>query len=174
MARGVSSVLAIAGLALVLLEGAVASRSSVALPSPSFRPARAWVVVRPTKAEQPGVYRSMMLAATRRDVGVLRPFALFTSFKRLSSRGIIVWAVTVGRDRPGFRRIRWPPELSTFRVDHGWEGQPAANIQQRLKFGSVRGWDLDVRVFFATQHPDQTLLEEAQAELRRLRLPSAG
>jgi hypothetical protein len=174
MARGVASALAIGGLALALLEGAAASHSSVALPSPTFRPARGWVVVRPTKAEQPGVYRSMMLAVTRRDVGVLHPFALFTSFRRLSSRGIIVWAVTVGRHRPGFRRIRWPPVLSTFRVDHGWEGQPAANIQQRLEFGAVRGWDLDVRVFFATQHPDQKLLEEAQAELRRLRLPSTG
>jgi hypothetical protein len=174
MARSFVSALAIGGLALALLEGAAASHSSTALPSPSFRHARGWLVVRPTKAEQPGMYRSMMLAATRRDVAVLHPFALFTSFKGLSSRGIVVWALTVGRHRPGFGRISWPPELSTFRVDHGWEGQPAANIQQRLKSGAVRGWDLDVHVFFATQHPDQTLLEEAQAELRRLQLPSTG
>jgi len=85
------------------------------------------------------MYRSMILAATRRDVAVLHPFALCTSFKRLSSRGIIVWALSVGRHRPGFRRIGWPPVLSTFRVDHGWEVQPAANILQRLEVGAVRG-----------------------------------
>ena len=32
------------------------------------------------------------------------------------------------------------------------EGQPAANVQQRVWVRSVHGWDLDIRVFFATQH----------------------
>jgi hypothetical protein len=114
----------------------------------------------------------MVVAATRRDADVLHPFAPFTGFKRLSSRGVIVWATTLGRGRPQFARLRWPPLLSTFRVDQGWEGQPAPNIQQRLKWGSVRGWDLDLRVYFATQHPDKELREEAQAQLRRLLLPS--
>jgi len=153
--------------------GAAASPSaSLALPPPTLRPAPGWVVVRPTRAEQPGVYASMLVAATRRDVAVLHPFAPFTGLKRLSSRGILVWATTIGRGRSGFARIKWPPVLSAFRVDHGWEGQPAPNIQQRLQFGAVHGWDLDVRVYFATQHPDKRLLQKAQAELRRLLPPS--
>ena len=83
-------------------------------------------------------------------------------------------ATTIGRHRPSFHfaRARFPLRLSSFRVDHGWENQPAANIQQRLRAVTVGGWDLDVRVYFATQHPDRKLLAEAQAELDRLRLPS--
>jgi hypothetical protein len=47
----------------------------------------------------------------------------------------------------------------------------AANIQQRTWVGSVHGWDLDVRVFFATQRPSLALQAQAQAEVNRLRLP---
>jgi len=68
--------------------------------------------------------------------------------------------------------MQWPLRLSTFRVDHGWEGQPAANVQQRPKWGVVNRWDIDVRVYFATQHPDKQLLRKAQAQLNRLVLPS--
>ena len=67
--------------------------------------------------------------------------------------------------------MAWPPRLSSLRVHRGGEGQPAPNVQQRLRFGSVRGWDLDVRVYFGTQHPGRRLLGLAGAELRRLRLP---
>jgi hypothetical protein len=45
-------------------------------------------------------------------------------------------------------------------------------VQQRLKWGVVNGWDIDVRVYFATQHPDKQLLRKAQAQLNRLVLPS--
>jgi hypothetical protein len=114
----------------------------------------------------------MVVAVTAGDAALLQPFSPFVGFKRLSARGIIVWAMTLGRGRHGFSPLKWPPVLSTFRVDHGWEGQPASNIQQRLSAGSVNGWDLDVRVFFATQHPDKKLLGRAQAQLRRLVLPS--
>jgi hypothetical protein len=84
-------------------------------------------------------------------------------------------ATTIGPHRPSFHfaRARFPLRLSSFRVDHGWENQPAANIQQRLGAVTAGGWDLDVRVYFATQHPDRKLLAEAQAELDRLRLPLA-
>ena len=58
-----------------------------------------------------------------------------------------------------------------FRVDHRWETQPARNIQQRLRWAAVNGWRLDVRVYFATQHPSKGLLGVAQAELNRMRLP---
>ena len=80
---------------------------------------------------------------------------------------------TAGRGAPTttYARASWPLRLSTFRVYRGWEGQPAANVQQRVRDAAVGGWHLDVRVYFATQHPDKELLKEAQAQLNRLRLP---
>jgi hypothetical protein len=117
----------------------------------------------------------MVVVVTAPDTAALRPFAPFLGFRPLRPRGIIVWASTLGRggSHSGFTRLSWPPRLSTFRVDHGWEGQPAPNIQQRLTWGTVRGWDLDVRLYFATQHPDRSLLAKAQAELDRLRPPTS-
>ena len=118
----------------------------------------------------------MVVAVTARDAAAMQPFIPFTGFKRLSRRGIIVWATTLGRARESsssFAPLSWPPRLATFRLDHGWEGQPAPNIQQRLTWGSFSGWNFDVRVYFATQHPDRMLVRDAQAELRRLLLPGA-
>src|SRR5205823_2825150 len=112
--------------------------------------------------------------ATRADAGTVRPFMPFTGFTRLSRRGIIIWATTLGRRRTidGFPHIAWPPQLSSFRVEDSWEGAPSAgHVQQRLRSGHAGGWDLDVRVYFATQHPDKALLALAQAELNRLVLP---
>ena len=157
---------------LVLLVGAADASRAAPLPTPRLRAAPGWVVVKPSKAEQPYLYASMVVAVTAADVAAVHPFAPFTSFTRLSPRGVIVWATTVGRNRPAFTRMRWPPLLASFRVDHGWEGQPAASVQQRLKWGVIDGWDMDVRVYFATQHPDWQLLRETQVELDRLVLPS--
>jgi hypothetical protein len=36
---------------------------------------------------------------------------------------------------------------------------------------AVSGWRLDVRVYFATQHPSKRLLRVTQAEMNRMRLP---
>jgi hypothetical protein len=115
----------------------------------------------------------MAVAVKTADTARLEPFAPFLGFKRLSPRGIIVSATTLGRTGTPteFPPLRWPPRLASFRLDHAWEGQPALNIQQRLTWGHANGWNLDLHVYFATQHPDQRLLERAQAELRRLRLP---
>jgi hypothetical protein len=151
------------------VRGATASGAA---PPPRLRTAPGWVAVNPTKTEQPNLYASMVVAVTAPDVAAAHPFAPFASFTRLSARGIIVWATTIAHNRPKFEPMRWPPRLSSFRIDHGWEGQPASNVQQRLKWGVVNGWDMDVRVYFATQHPDRKLLSEAQRELFRLRLPS--
>jgi hypothetical protein len=137
---------------------------------PSMQRAAGWVIVKRSRS-QPWISSSMIVAVTAGDVSAVHPFAAFTSLTRLSPRGILVWAMTIGRHRPTFAPITWPPRLSSFRVDHGWEGQPAANVQQRLKWGLINGWDMDVRVFFATQHPDKQLLQKAQAELDRLVLP---
>jgi hypothetical protein len=118
----------------------------------------------------------MMIAVTAGDRAVLRPFAPFVGFKRLRPRGMIIWTTTIGSvgtsPFPPFPRASWPLHLAAFRLDRAWEGQPAPNIQQRLLAVSVRGWNLDVRVYFATQHPDKKLLVKAQAQLRRLLPPS--
>jgi hypothetical protein len=113
----------------------------------------------------------MVVAVTARDAAVIHPFALFGSLRRLSRSGILVWAVTIGRGRHGFARRRWPPRLASFRVERGWEGQPASSVQQRVWLGAVHGWDMDVRVYFGTQTPSVRLRAKAQAELLRLRLP---
>jgi hypothetical protein len=38
---------------------------------------------------------------------------------------------------------------------------------------TVGGWNLDVRVYFGTQHPSKPLLASVQAELNRLTLPAS-
>lgn len=119
------------------------------------------------------VIHRWLFAVTAQDAAVVRPVSLFGSFRKLSrDGGILVWVDTAGWGREGFPiAAAWPPRLPSFRVDRGWEGQPAANIQQRVWLRSVHGWDLDIRVFFATQHPSLALKARAQAELNRLRLP---
>jgi hypothetical protein len=154
---------------------AASSLASVAPPAPTFRPATGWVVRAPTRSEQPNTFASMRVAVTAGEASVLRPFAPFVGFKRLRARGIIIWTTTVGSVAsspfPPFPRARWPLRLSGFRLDRGWEGQPAPNIQQRLRAVSVRGWNFEVRIYFGTQNPNEELLNEAQAELDRLTLP---
>lgn len=74
---------------------------------------------------------------------------------------------------PRFPPPTFRPAPGWGRVDRGWEGQPARNVQQRLRWAWVRGWWLDVRVYFGTQQPGRKLLRAAQAELDRLRLPGS-
>ena len=114
---------------------------------------------------------SLVVAVTVRDAAAARPVALFGSFKKLSRGGILVWVDTIGSGRRAFPAASaWPPRLASFRVDHGWEGQPAPNIQQRLYWGDVGRWTLDVRLYFATQHPSRALVAKAQTELDRISL----
>jgi len=172
--------LALGGCACAIASGGAATAApSVVPPPPRLEPAPGWTLVgsmliglTPRRSE-PAAAEAVVVAATTPDAARLSPFALFSSLTRLRRRGAVVMATTIGRERPGFRfaHARLPLRLSSFRVDRGWENQPATNIQQRLRAVTVGGWDLDVRVYFATQHPDRTLLEEAQAELDRLRLP---
>jgi hypothetical protein len=120
---------------------------------------------------------SQVWAITAPDVAALTPLKLFTSLARLSPHGIAIWALTIfprGGPTHGFAPASLPLRLSSFRVDHGWEGQPNGNnVQQRLRWVVVRGWNLDVRVYFGTEHPDKRLLTAAQLELDRLRLPAS-
>jgi hypothetical protein len=173
--RSVMSARRALGLCLVLVislaAGAGIARSStVSTKSPNFKPAAGWVIVHAGR-DQPYMSSSMVIAVTTPDRSAAHPFGAFTSLKKLSSRGILVWALTIGRNRPTFAPMQWPPRLSGFRLDHAWEGQPAANVQQRLKWGVINGWDMDIRVYFATQHPDKKMLERAQAQLDRIVLP---
>jgi hypothetical protein len=100
-------------------------------------------------------------------------FNFFVGLRKLTPAGIVIWASTSGQGgaTPVFTKAGWPLHLSSFRVDHGWEGQPAANVQQRRRWAVVDGWHLDVRVYFGAQHPSKALLAKTQAELDRLRLP---
>jgi hypothetical protein len=159
--------------------GAGAAASPVRPPPPRIRPASGWTTIgsmlvslRPKRSE-PAASESLVMAATTADAPRLRPFALFTTLTRLRPHGIVLLAITIGRHRPSFHfaHTRFPLRLSSFRVDHGWENQPAPNVEQRRRAVTVGRWDLDVRVYFATQHPDAALLEDAQTELNRLRLP---
>jgi hypothetical protein len=165
-------------LAVTMLTGTASGSGctgSCASPPPRFRPAPGWVLLKPDLSE-PSLSRGMVVAVTAADAPALRPFAPFAGFKRLRPQGILVWATVIGRVAtspfPPFPRGAWPPRLSAFRVDHGWEGQPASNIEQRLRAIAVACWNLDVRVYFATQHPSAELLAEAQAQLDRLLLPT--
>lgn len=154
-------------------QAALTARAATLLQkeSPNFNPSPGWVVVRAGR-EQPYMSSAMVIAVTTPDLKAAHPFGAFTDLKQLSPHGILVWATTTtGHHLPTFTPMRWPPRLASFRLDHRWEGQPAANVQQRLKWGVINGWDVDVRVYFGTQRPDKKLLKEAQAQLDRLVLP---
>jgi hypothetical protein len=144
------------------------------LPPPTFRPSQGWITVTtgplPPDAPPPEAW-AVPAGSTQAGLG---PYGFTDGLQTLGPHGIIVWAATIGRGGPdrGWSSSGWPLHLSTFRVDHGWETQPAANVQQRLRWVAVAGWHLDVRVYFGTQQPSRTLLRAAQAELNRLRLPA--
>jgi hypothetical protein len=119
---------------------------------------------------------SVWALTPRSNPAALAPFDFPQNLHHLSRNAVYVWATTAGRGGPNgtFGRSEWPLRLSRFRLDHAWEGQTAPNVQQRLRWAAVRGWRMDVRVYFATQHPGKQLLRAAQRELNRLLLPSLG
>jgi hypothetical protein len=175
-------VVVICGFALLLLGGAAAaSRSSQVqrLPSPSFRPSAAWLSLTAGKSNPPlwgeGVWAitaPQPRLGRKSNLAALAPFAFPQNLLHLS-RDAIYMSAMIEKRSSSQGSLEWPLRLSRFRVDHAWEGQPASNVQQRLRFVAVRGWLLDVRVYFATQHPSKRLLYEAQAELNRLLLPKS-
>jgi len=170
-------VLSLSMLALATSVGSAApSRSaSSLLPPPTFRPAPEWLTLTTGPTDVTGLAPQVWAITARSNLAALAPFDLFGGLRRLSREGIVIWASTAGRGAPTqvFTRARWPLRLSTFRVDRGWEGQPAPNIQQRLRWASIGGWRLDVRVYFGTQHPGKALLAATQEELDRLLLPAS-
>lgn len=142
------------------------------LPALGLPTAPGWTS-RTTGPTDPAVVAPQVWATTQQDTRGLVPLDVFQGLKRLRRDQIEVWASVAGRGAPNrtFTPSPWPLRLSTFRLDHGWEGQPAPNVQQRLRWAGVRGWHVDVRVYFGTQHPSRALVARAQAELDRLQLP---
>jgi hypothetical protein len=165
--------LAVVCLAYVSSPAAFPSRAAGGLPPPSFQPAAGWLTVTTGRTSQPGREPQVWAITERSNLAALAPFDLFHSVAALSPRGILIWATTNGRGGPTrvFTRGVLPLQLRTFRADHSWEGQPARNIQQRLRWVSIEGWHLDVRIYFGTQQPSRALVAAAQRELDRLRLP---
>jgi len=133
----------------------------------AFPPAPGWTLLHPSTEPR------TVLAVTAPDARSQQPFLAFTSLRRLRRGGVLIWADASRPDaRVGpFPRARLPLRLRDFRVDHGWEGQPVPNVQQRLRWVNVAGWNLEVRVYFGTQHPSRAVLARTQTEIDRLRLP---
>jgi hypothetical protein len=146
------------------------SRSAAPLPPPTFLVSAGWV----TANTGPSSTRTLPQAwAVTPQSNFPSALNLFAGLRNLSRGGIVIWAMSAGRGGPthAFKASGWPLRLSSFRVDHAWEGQPSPNVQQRLSWTAIHGWHLDVRLYFATQHPSRALVRRAQGELRRLRLP---
>ena len=163
---------------LALLAGAARSPAAsrrCALPPPSLQPAAAWLSVTTGSSNVSSLASSVWAVIARSNLAALAPFDNFDNLRHLSRNAIYLWATTAGRGGPDatFKRAEWPLRLSRFRVDHAWEGQPAPNVQQWLRWAAVRGWHMDVRVYYATQRPTEQLLRAAQQELDRLLLPSS-
>ncbi|HUZ15269.1 MAG TPA: hypothetical protein VMU72_03710 [Gaiellaceae bacterium] len=171
----VSRLAALVLVAVCLAGSATAARQRAAptLPPPSFRPAVGWWTLS-TGPTTDGTVAPEVWAASDRGTDQEALFNLFVGLKRLTSNGIVIWAADMGRGGPTrtFTEAKWPLKLGSFRLDQSWQGRPAANVQQRLRWATVAGWHLDVRVYFGTQHPTEATLAKAQAELNRLKLPA--
>src|SRR5262245_37293696 len=164
---------------MALLGGAATSPAAGRrgpLPPPSLQPSAAWLSVTTGSSNVTNLAPSVWAITARSNLAALAPFDNFDNLRHLSRSAVYLWATTAGRGSPDatFKRAEWPLLLSRFRVDRGWEGQPASNVQQRLRWVSIHGWHLDVRVYFATQQPSGRLLRVTQQELNRLLLPSLG
>ena len=159
---------------VVVVSPAVAGQRAGPLPPPSFRPAVGWWTLS-TGPVTDGRVAPEVWAASDRGTDQEALFNLFVGLKRLTSSGIVIWASDIEEGGPTsvFTKATWPLKLSSFRLDRSWEGQPAANVQQRLRWAAVSGWHLDVRVYFGTQHLSRATLARAQAELNRLTLPGS-
>jgi hypothetical protein len=166
---------ALAALVVAVAPASAAQHGTGALPPPGIRSNPAWhtVTTGPTTPAQQLPPQVFAITA-RSNADALVPFGVFDGLKQLDASGALIWATTSGKaGHPyTFRRSAWPPRLNDFRLDHGWEGQPLPRIQQRLLWIAVGGWNLDVRVYFGTQHPSKRLLASVQAELNRLTLPT--
>jgi hypothetical protein len=174
----VSRVVVSLALVTVCLAGAASAahqRAATTLPPLSFRLAVGWWTLSTGPTTTDGNVAPSVWAASDRGFDQEALFNLFVGLKRLTSSGIVIWASDMGKGGPTrvFTKTSWPLKLGSFRLDQSWEGQPAANVQQRLRWVTVAGLHLDVRVYFGTQHPAKATLAKVQAELNRLTLPAS-
>jgi hypothetical protein len=153
-----------------------AGQRTSALPPPGIRSDPAWLTLTtgPTTESQ-HLPPQLFAIAARPSPGALTPFDLASGLENLSATAALLWATTAGKGKPTqvFRAAAWPPRLRDFRLDRFWEGQPLRRVQQRLLWVAAEGWQIDVRVYFGTQHPSKPLLAAVQAELNRLMLPAS-
>jgi hypothetical protein len=164
------------GLAVaVVVSVAAAAQPPSPLPPPGIHSNPAWhtVTTGPTSASQ-HLQPQLFAITARANPDALIPFGFYDGLKKLDGAAALIVATTISKTGHPFtfRRVFWPPRLIDFRVDHGWKGQPLVRIQQRLLAIAVGGWNLDVRVYFGSQHPSQSLLASVQAELNRLTVPA--
>jgi hypothetical protein len=95
----------------------------------------------------------------------------------LTPNRIVIFAQARPRGRfanvdAGFPRRKLPLRLSDARILRGWEMQPNTRIPEYRMLAATGKVNLDVRVYFGTQHPSPAILADAQSELARLRVPS--
>jgi hypothetical protein len=150
------------------------AQDSDTLSPAGIRSSPGWLTVTTGRTRASQHQPPQVFAITARPTpGALIPFDVNRGLENLSADAAVLWVSTMGRAKgePVFKHVSWPPRLVDFRLDRGWEGQPLPRIQQRLAEIAVRGWNLDVRVYFGTQHPGRQLLAAVQAELNRLTLP---
>jgi hypothetical protein len=175
MVQLIAKLAVLAGFVLVVSPAARGQQAST-LPPPGLRSNTTWLTVTtgPTDPlrESPQVFA---ITPLRTNLSALVPFGVNGGLKVLEANAALIWATTEGKaGHPyTFKRAAWPPRLPDFRLDHSWETQPLPRIQQRLLDVTVGGWNLDVRVYFGTQHPSKPLLASVQAELNRLTLPAS-
>jgi hypothetical protein len=145
------------------------SSSSGWWPSPTLAAGGGWTT---TTASSLGITITVASTVRLRDAPSPIPAATLRS---LPASGIVVvasgWLAQSpppSLPLPLAKPRAMPYQLTQFRHDRGWEGQPAANVPQYVLFTSLDAHLLDVRVFFGTQRPSDDQVKRAQAELDTL------
>lgn len=175
MVSRVAHLAVLAAFVVAVSPAAAEQEGTGTLPPPGVQGNAAWLTVTtgPTdpSRESPQVFA---ITPLRTNLSALVPFGVNGGLKVLEANAALIWATTEGKEGHPytFKRAAWPPRLAAFRLDHSWETQPLPRIQQRLLDVTVGGWNIDVRVYFGSQHPSKPLLASVQAELNRLTLPT--
>jgi hypothetical protein len=167
------------------------------LPPPRFKSAHGWVTLSrdPSVALDPDgwavafastipfarkdfVYRAIGVTVHAVHDGYLTdPVMPNATMRRLPPNGVLIVADFMGLARGrnvNFPGSSLPLDLQGAEVQSSWEGQVAPNIPMYLIEDTARGIQLDIRVFFGTQHPDRATRRKANTELARLLVPSVA
>jgi hypothetical protein len=146
---------------------------------PGFEPAAGWHI-RSGHGEFAAA-RVVFAPADRRLVLTSPPSRTVTSLPR---DGTVIWAMVVRGGNTHYPRRLLPPRVEQGAPSNPFEGfrcapavptsscYAASGSVWRL-FGRYGRYDVDVYVFFGTDHPLPDVVAQADAELARLRLPGA-